>query len=293
MEKLTEMSVFAEVARCGSFSAAARQLQQSPSAVSKLITRLEKRLGARLFNRSTRQVSLTEGGEVYLRRCLTILEDIEDAEEVLVGYGREPKGRLTINSTAGFAKHCLLPLLPQFQQLYPHLSIDLQVSGDTIDLVAKGVDVAVRMGDLDDTSLVARKLRESPRIICASPSYLEKYGIPQCAADLRQHNCLRLSTAPVFNKWVLTDSGGRQVVDVSGDFITDKVDVLHMHALQGGGLVRLAKFVVEEDIDAGRLVPVLVDSNQEVQGVHAVYVHRQHLPSKIRVFVDFLLQNLP
>jgi len=292
MEKLTEMSVFAEVARRGSFSAAARQLHQSPSAVSKLVTRLEKRLGARLFNRTTRQVSLTEGGEVYLQRCLAILDDIEDAEEVLVGYGREPKGHLTINSTAGFAQHCLLPLLPQFQQRYPHLSIDLQVSGDTIDLVAQGVDIAVRMGELKDTSLVARKICESPRVICASPSYLKQYGTPHCAEDLSQHNCLRLSTVPVFNKWALSTSNDRQVVDVSGNFFTDKVDILHMHALQGGGLVRLAKFVVEEDIAAGRLVPVLVSSNQEVQEVHAVYVHRQHLPSKIRVFVDFLLQNL-
>lgn len=293
MDKLTEMAVFTEVARRGSFSAAARQLRLSPSSVSKLITRLEERLGARLFNRTTRQVSLTEGGEAFLQRCVEILDDIEDAEELLVGYGREPKGVLTVNSTAGFAQHCLLPLLPQFQQLYPHLSINLQVSGITVDLVAEGVDVAIRMGELKDTSLVARKLCESPRVICASPEYLKAHGTPKNVGDLKNHNCLLLSTASVFNQWALTTTRGRKVVEVSGNFITDKVDILLQHALQGGGLVRLAEFMVEEDIAASRLVPVLEKCNREVQMVHAVFPHRQHLPSKVRVFVDFLVTSLP
>jgi len=293
MDKLTEINVFIEVARRGSFSAAARQLQLSPSAISKLITRLEERLGARLFNRTTRQVSLTEGGEVYFQRCVSIAADIEDAEELLVGYGREPKGVLTVNSTAGFAQHCLLPHLPQFQERYPHLTVNLQVSGETVDLVAEGVDVAIRMGELKDTSLVARKLCESPRIICASPDYLERCGTPTKPADLKQHNCLRLSTALVFNQWGFTTNRGRQTVEVEGNFITDKVDVLHQHALQGGGLVRLAEFMVEEDIAAGRLIPVMAKCNREVQMVHAVFPHRQHLPSKVRVFVDYLVESLP
>lgn len=293
MDKLTEMSVFTEVARRGSFSAAARQLGLSPSAVSKLITRLEERLGARLFNRTTRQVNLTEGGHAFLERCVAILDDIDDAEELLVGYGREPKGLLTVNSTAGFAQHCLLPLLPRFQSLYPQLSINLQVSAITVDLVAQGVDVAVRMGELKDTALVARKLCESPRIICASPEYLEKHGEPKSARDLEKHNCLRLGSAPVFNHWALTGSRGRQVIDVKGDFVADKVDILHQHALQGGGLVRLAEFMVQEDIARGLLVPVLQKANREMQAVHAVFPHRRHLPSKVRVFVDFLVEWLP
>jgi DNA-binding transcriptional LysR family regulator len=149
------------------------------------------------------------------------------------------------------------------------------------------------MGELKDSSLVARKLCESRRIICASPDYLTIYGEPKKAADLRDHNCLTMSGAPTFNQWTLKTSKGRETIQVDGDFIADKVDMLHQHALQGGGLVRLAEFTVEADIAAGRLVPVLERCNQEVQEVHAVYPHREHLPSKVRVFIDFLLEHLP
>lgn len=293
MGKLTEMVVFTEVAQRGSFSAAARELGLSPSATSKLVTRLEKRLGARLLNRTTRQMRLTEGGETFLQRCVAILGDIEGAEELLAGYGREPKGTLTVNSTAGFAQHCLLPLLPRFQSMYPHLHINLQVSPIAVDLIAAGVDVAVRMGELKDTSLVARKLCESRRIICASPDYINSHGKPHKAADLEGHNCLRMSSTPTFNQWKLTTARGRKVIEVTGNFSADKVDILHQHALLGGGLVRLEEFMVESDIARGRLVPVLEQYNHEVQLVHAVFAHRQHLPSKVRVFVDFLVDNLP
>ncbi len=293
MNKLTEMAVFTAVAQRGSFSAAARELEMSPSATSKLVTRLEERLGARLLNRTTRQVRLTEGGEAFLQRCVAILDDIEGAEELLAGYGREPKGLLTVNSTAGFATHCLLPLLPRFQMMYPHLQIHLQVGPTAVDLIAAGVDVAVRMGELKDTSLVARKLCESRRIICASPDYLATHGEPKSAAELQKHNCLRMSSTPAFNQWKLNTSRGRKLIDVTGDFSADKVDMLHQHALQGGGLVRLEEYMVEADIAAGRLIPVLEQCNQEVQLIHAVFAHRQHLPSKVRVFVDYLVDFLP
>nr|WP_240946306.1 LysR family transcriptional regulator [Pseudomaricurvus alkylphenolicus] len=290
---MTEMSVFVEVARAGSFSAAARVLKLSPSAVSKLVTRLEHRLGTRLFNRTTRQVKLTEAGEAYLQRCVSILDQIDDAEELLAGFGREPRGLLTVNSTADFAKYCLVPVMPLFRAQFPQLKFSLQITPVMVDLVAEGVDVALRMGELKDSSLVARKLCESRRIICASPDYLAIYGEPKKAADLRDHNCLTMSGAPTFNQWTLKTSKGRETIQVDGDFIADKVDMLHQHALQGGGLVRLAEFTVEADIAAGRLVPVLERCNQEVQEVHAVYPHREHLPSKVRVFIDFLLEHLP
>jgi len=293
MDKFTEMAVFTQVAQQGSFSAAARELSMSPSAVSKLISRLEERLGARLLNRTTRQVKLTEGGEAFLQRCVAILDDVDGAEELLAGYGREPKGILTINSSADFAQHCLVPLLPHFYNLYPHLKLKIQVSATTVDLVAEGVDVAIRMGELKDTSLVARRLCESRRIICASPNYLLINGEPKTASDLEKHNCLCMSSTPAFNQWALTTSRGRKVIDVQGDFCADKIDILHQHALQSGGLVRLAEFMVESDIAAGRLVPVMENCNFEVQAVHAVFPHRQHLPSKVRVFVDYLVDYLP
>jgi DNA-binding transcriptional LysR family regulator len=293
LDKLLEMTVFVEVARAGNFSAAARALNLTPSAVSRLVTRLERRLGARLFNRTTRLVKLTEAGEAYLQPCVTVLDQINDAEELLAGFGTEPRGVLTVNSTADFAKYCLLPILPRFKALYPHLKFNLQVTGVMVDLVAEGVDVALRMGELKDSSLVARKLCESRRIICASPEYLAIHGEPAKPRDLLEHNCLRMSSAPAFNQWALSTTRGRKLIDVTGDFLADKIDMLHQHALQGGGLARLAEFTVAEDIESGRLVPVLAEYNREVQLVHAVYPHRQYLPSKVRVFVDFLLACLP
>ncbi|MBE9396609.1 LysR family transcriptional regulator [Pontibacterium sp. N1Y112] len=291
MDKLSEMQVFVAAVRSGSFSAAGRQLELSPSAVSKLISRMESRLGVRLLNRTTRTLSLTEGGQVYFQRCLEIIHDVESAEDALSGFGQVPKGTLRINSSAGFARHQLIPQLSEFQMTYPEIDIELQLSGLSVDLIGERVDVAIRLGSLEDTSLVARKLGESQRIVCASPTYLEKYGQPQTPDELKQHQCLRLSTSDSFNHWHFNRQGVSEVIDIDRGFVTDNVEALHEYARMGGGIARLSSFMVAGDIEAGRLIPLLRHYDIDKQQIHVLYTHRKYLPAKIRVFVDFLLQK--
>lgn len=292
MDKWTEMRVFVESVRRGSFSAAGRSLDLSPSAVSKLLSRLEGRLGVRLLNRSTRRLSPTEGGRAYFDQCVEILADIERAEDSLTGFGHIPAGTLRINSTPGFAKHQLLPLILEFQARYPEITLELQLTGQSIDLVAENVDLAIRLGQLKDTSLVGIKLGVSRRIVCASPDYLARHGTPTTPSDLSAHNCLRLSTHEGFNRWRFSDSSGTQVIEANGNFVTDNVEALHAHALLGGGVGRLAAFMVAGDIACGRLVALLPAYDVEQQQIHAVYPHRKHLPAKVKVFLDFLAGKL-
>lgn len=291
MDKWTEMQVFVEAVKRGGFSSAGRQLNLSPSAVSKLITRLESRLGVRLFNRTTRTLNLTEGGQVFFQRCVEILSDVEDAEVSLTGFGQVPKGTLRINSTPGFAKHQLLPLMSEFQGLYPQLVVEFQLTGQSVDLIGEGVDIAIRLGALKDTSLVARKLGESRRVVCASPAYLSANGKPLKPQALLDHNCLRLSTSEFFNQWEFSSEEGDEAIDVKGGFVTDNVDALYDFTLMGGGIARLSGFMVGDDIEAGRLVPLLERYSIEKQLIHAVYPHRKHLPAKVRVLVDFLVEK--
>jgi DNA-binding transcriptional LysR family regulator len=288
MDKHTEMSVFTEVAKLGSFSAAARRLQLSPSAVSKLITRMEQRLDSRLFNRSTRKLSLTEGGQNFYSRCEEILADVEAAEELLLGYQREPRGILTVTCSPGFAEFQLLPLIPQFLSEHPYVELNLQITGDTVDLITQGIDVAIRLGKLQDSSLVARKLHESPRIICASPDYLAHRKSPEKPADLADHNCIIVSSGSRFDHWEFARGQSKQVVAVTGSFVCNSVNALHELVLQGVGVVNLAEYIVEADLRSGRLVPLMEDYRTEVQPIHAVYPHRKHLPRKVQAFVDFL-----
>ena len=291
MDKPSEMSVFVEVARRGSFSAAARGLKLSPSAVSKLITRMEERLGSRLFNRTTRKLSLTEGGEQYFGRCTAILDDIEAAEAQLQGFQNEPRGVLRVSCSPGFAWFQLMPLLPHFLSRHPELQVELQMTGEQVDLLSDDIDVAIRLGKLQDSSLVARKLGESRRIVCASPDYLEARGTPTKPADLAGHNCLTISTGGDFNEWLFTRGKRQQRVPVSGNLVSNVAETLLQMAVQGLGIINLAEFIVGRDLQHGRLVPLLQGYASEVQQIHAVYPHRQHLPAKVRVFVDFLLSR--
>lgn len=286
------MQVFVLAIKQGGFSAAARILNISPSSVSKQVSRLEERLGVRLLNRTTRTLSLTEAGHTFYLRCNEILHELEDAESELTAFGQKPKGKLKVNCSPGFAKHQLLPLLPLFYQEFPELELELQLTGQAIDLVSEGVDLAIRLGQLTDTSMVARKLGDSPRIICASPDYLKKNGTPQTPNELVAHNCLTLSTSEAFNLWNFQGKDKQYQIQAYGNFTTDNVEALYDYACMGGGIIRLSDFMVKGAIDQGTLVPVLTNFETDQQVVHIVYAHRKFLPVKIRAFVDFMLENL-
>ena len=287
-----EMGVFVAAAEAGGFSAAGRRLGLSPSAVSKLVGRIEDRLGTPLFVRSTRGLQLTAEGAIYLERARRILAEIDAAERLIAtGADVAPRGRLRVSTSVAFGVCCLLPRVPAFLALYPRVELDVSLTDTVIDLVDERTDVAIRSGPLRDSALKARKLLETRRVIVASPAYLEARGVPRRVEDLDDHNCLRFNFRRSLDAWPFRDplSGAPFTRPVSGNLHGNSGVVLRRFALDGVGLARLGRFHVEADIAAGRLVPVLEDHNAgDIEPIHAVYVGHDHLAARIRAFVDFL-----
>ncbi len=293
MDRSDEMSIYVEVVNKGGFSAAAPGLRLTPSAVSKKIARLEDRLGVRLLNRTTRQLSVTEEGEAYFQRCKRILADIDEAEAEVASVGVEPRGILRVNSAIHFGLHHLVPLLPAFFELYPKVEVELTLDDRMADIVEEGIDVAIRAGFLEDSSLVARRLGGNDRVVVASPAYLERHGEPSEPEALESHNCLRYNQVEMLNHWefVMPD-GARKVIHVTGNFSVSTGEAIREAAIAGIGIARLATFSVGSAIGDGILRHILQDHTQDGGNVFAVYPHRRHLSSKVRVFVDFLADRI-
>ncbi|MCB4771889.1 LysR family transcriptional regulator [Ancylobacter sp. Lp-2] len=291
-----EMQVLVEVADRGSFSAAGRSLRLSPSAVSKIVARIEARLGVRLLVRSTRALVLTAEGEAYVARARAILASIEEAErQVAGGAAAEPRGRLRVSASVAFGEHYLVPLVPQFLALYPRVSLDLSLTDSVIDLLGERTDLAIRIGPLRDSTLKARRLSESRRLIIASPSYLARQGVPATPADLDRHNCLRFNFRRSLDDWPFRDpaTGAWFTRPVTGNFEGNSGTTVRRLALEGLGLARIGEFHIRADIEAGLLVPVLEDySAGDVEQMSAVYVGHAHLDARIRAFVDFLAERI-
>lgn len=291
-----EMGIFVIAAESGGFSAAARKLGMTPSAVSKLVGRIEDRLGTPLFQRSTRGLQLTPEGELYLDRARNILSDIDETER-MVGLGADtaPRGRLRVSASVAFGERILLPLVPQFVARYPLVELDLTLTDIVIDLVDQRTDVAIRVGNLRDSSLMARKLFENRRVIVASPAYLERHGLPTEPQDLMHHDCLRFNFRRSQDEWPFRDpaSGRQYSLAISGSVSGNSGVVLRQLALDGVGLARLGRYHVADDIATGRLTPVLEDFNAgEIEEVHALFLGHQHLAARVRAFVDFLAQEV-
>ncbi|MCG8421735.1 MAG: LysR family transcriptional regulator [Proteobacteria bacterium] len=284
--------MFVRVVDEGSFSAAGRALGLVPSTVSKQISRLEDRLGSRLLSRSTRRIHLTEAGQAFYVRCAAILADIDDAERSISEMSGVPRGTLRVSGTVGFTKSQVIPRLHRFLSRYPELQIEFDLSDRVVDLLAKGYDLALRIGTLEGSSLVARKLASNRRVVCAAPAYLERHGAPQRPSELCEHNCLILTTSTSFNEWEFNTDEGPRVIRVSGNFRVNHGDALHQALLAGIGLARIAVWLVGPDIEAGRLIRVLPNHEQESTAVYAIYPHRRHLAPKVRAFVDFLAEEL-
>lgn len=291
-----EMAVFVAAAESGSFSAAARRLDLTPSAVSKLVTRIEDRLGVSLMVRSTRSLVLTAEGEVYLDRARRILGEIDAAERSLSqGAEAVPRGRLRISASVAFGEACVLPLLPRFLDLHPLVELDVSLTDAVIDLVDERTDIAIRSGPLRDSGLKARKLMEGRRVIVASPAYLAARGHPRTPQDLAAHNCLRFNFRRSLDEWPFRDParGETFTLPVTGNAHGNSGVILRRFALAGIGLARLGEFHVAGDIRAGRLVPVLerfCADDREI--VHAVYVGHAHLATRVRAFVTYLAANM-
>lgn len=292
--RLGEMDVFVRVVELCGFSPAARALRLSPSAVSKLIARLEARLGTRLFNRSTRKLALTAEGNIFYERCVRILADVDSAEREAAA-GAVPRGRLRVNCNIAFSQWMLVPILPEFLARYPEIVLDLVVSDVIVDLLQEHADVAIRVGPLANSSLIARKLGESRAIVVASPAYLERAGTPRTPADLAGHNLLGFGFSRLIEGWPFLDENG-QVVRIApqGNALVSDGDTMRRLAIAGVGIARTARFQMEEDLAAGRLVPLLEEySPGEVEPIHAVYVGQGGvLPARVRAFLDFVAEKV-
>ncbi len=298
MDKPGEMRAFVRSVELAGFSAAARDLDLTPSALSKLVTRMEQRLGARLMNRTTRKIALTAEGEAYYASAKRILADIEEAEAEVTRFSAHPKGLVRVNVGVAFGMHQLAPTVPKFLDRYPDIQLDITVTDRVIDVVEEGADVAIRTGILRDSSLVARKICDMHRVICASPDYLKKRGIPKTPQDLLKHNCVSISGAPQLRKWpfaVTSKSGaarGIEMVEVSGNVTANNAETLLQLAATGVGIIRLADVIVADGIRAGWLVPLLTDVHHvEPLPLSAVYPQGKHRSPRVAAFVNFLVER--
>ena len=286
------LAMFAAVVDQGSFSAAARTLGLSPSAVSRTIDRIEARLGVRLLLRSTRALSITAEGQSYLQAARRILADLDDAEQQIADQGA-PRGRLRVSAALSHGRLCVVPLLGEFAALYPHILVDIALTDTLTDIAGGQADVAVRFGPLADSTLTARKLGETRRVIVASPAYLARYGAPLAPEDLHRHNCLNFNFRRVEPVWPFMRDGRDFALSVKGSIEANNGETLGQLAAIGVGIARVGAFSVAQEIADGRLVPLLEEFNPgDVELIHAVFVGGATVPARIRAFVDYLAARL-
>lgn len=291
MDRQEAMAVFLAVVDEGDFSAAARRLRMTPSAVSKIVGRLEARLGVRLLQRSTRSISLTAEGHAFAESTRRILSDMEEAE-LAIQPDAEPRGRLRVSLPSAFGHRLIVPMLPAFIGRYPAIELELDFTDAIVDLVNGDADVAVRVAAQRDSTLITRRLAPNRRIICAAPGYLERYGIPQTPDDLEKHVCLGITSRGRLNVWEFDEGGRRRSIRVRSSVEANSTEALRRLALAGMGVVRLSEILVSPDINAGRLKPLLIDSNHaEAEPISVVYPHRRFLSPRVRAFVDFLVEQ--
>jgi DNA-binding transcriptional LysR family regulator len=291
MERPETMAVFLSVVDEGDFSAAARALRMTPSAVSKIVGRLEERLGVRLLQRSTRRIALTSEGMAYADSARRILGDIKEAE-LAIQPGAAPRGRMRVSLPSAFGHRLIVPLLPAFIERYPAIELELNFSDAVIDLVAEGMDVAIRVAQHADSRLIVRRLAPNRRVICAAPGYVEKHGAPQTPDDLRRHVCLGITSQGGLNVWEFDGPNGPKSMRIKSAIEANSTEALRGLALAGVGIIRLSEILVGPDIREGRLVPLLTGFNHpEGAPITAVYASRRLLSPAVRVFVDYLVER--
>ena len=290
MAVLGAIPVFVAVVENGGFSAAARKLGISKSAVSKRINQLEDHLGVRLLHRTTRKLSLTEAGERYLEHAAEALAAANRAEDAVTELQGEPQGQLRICSPMSFGRLHVAPLIPKLLKRYPKLQIDLVMDDRKVDLVAGGFDVAIRAGNLPASTLIARKLAPVRQVLCASPDYIDRYDRPGTPAELSGHNCVLYSYSSDAGEWTLIGESGPETVTVSGSYQVNNSEALLEALREGIGIGRLPTFVAGPDLKAGRLVKLFESYRIPEFTLYAVFPEREYLPAKLRVFLDFAIE---
>lgn len=288
-----EMLVFVRVVEAGSFSEAARLLLMTPSTVSKLIARLEARLGIRLVERSTRRLALTKEGQFYYERSQALLAQLEETEQQIAQGGAEPEGVIRVSSSVSFGAAALEPLLPGFWEAYPKIVVDLSLSDEVVDLYLDRTDVAIRVGRLPDSTLMARRIGTTRRQIVASPAYLAKWGTPETPEDLIRHNCLGFNFRRASPVWPMREGGRLVERMLSGSLLSNNADTIRRMAIAGVGIARVADYHLRGPIARGELVEILAASAiTESDEIHALFRGGQLLPARVRAFLDFAVPRL-
>lgn len=293
LDRLTGLEVFAKVAAAGSFSAAARAMGMSQTMVTKHIAALETRLGAKLFHRTTRRLSITEARRSYLESSERILAEVEAADAAVAADRVEPRGLLRLNAPVSFGTRQIAPLLSEFAERHPLVTVELGLNDRRVDLAEEGWDIAIRIGNLSNSSLIARRIAPCRIVVCAAPSYLKARGTPLTVSSLAAHNCLgyTLSQRTPVDRWVFgarADVG----VQISGNLRANNGDALRAAALAGQGIIHQPTFIVADDLRAGRLVALTLDQPTiELGGIYAVFPPDRHPPAKVRAFIDFIASH--
>ena len=291
--RAAEMEVFVRVVALGGLSAAAREFRLTPSGVSKLVSRLEARLGSRLVNRSTRKLQLTPEGAAFYQRATRILSDLEEAERE-ASVGASPRGHLRVNANVPVGMRMIVPLIPAFLEQNPLITLDVVLTDTVVDLMQERADVAIRFGTLRDSRLVARKLGSTGMLVVAAPEYLARHGTPATPTELAQHRGIGWTFSRTIGGWPFQDANGTTIIAVPSVVRASDGEVARQLALGGAGIARLSRFHVGADIAAGRLVPVLENFNPgDREDIHAVFLGRGGpLPARVRAFVDFLAERV-
>jgi len=292
MDRLISMSVFVTVVEQGNFTAAAEQLQLSRASASKHITALENCLGGRLLNRTTRRISLTEAGHAYYERCKQILEDVAEAECVVTGFSSEPRGLLRINAPMSFGTKQFADIVAHFCQAHPAIDVELSLNDRIVDVIEEGYDLSIRITQLKDSSLIARKLAPCHIVLCASPDYLNTHGRPVQPDDLNRQTCLHYAYFEGGKNWVLNGPDGEHRIRIRPQLTANNGEVLYAAARQGLGIALLPTFIVGDAIRAGDLEVILPAYQTLEINIYAVYASRQHLSAKVRAFIDFAAEQI-
>ena len=291
MDRAAEMTAFVRAVETGGFTAAAREIGLTPSALSKLVTRLEDRLGARLLQRTTRRLQLTTEGEAFYARACPILAAMDEAEAEVTQAGLSPRGLLRLHCGSAFGLHQLARVIPHFQKLHPDVKLDITISDQPPAAMEEGIDLAIRTGPLDDSSMVARRICTLERVICAAPSYLALHGTPRTPDDLQQHNCLWISSLPALRRWPFDTDDGIRVVHIGGNVVANNAETVLQLAVAGVGITRLTNVIVSEAIRNRQLVPILTDWHHvEPVPLFATYPSGRNLAPKVRAMVNFLVE---
>ena len=288
MDQFKQISTFVEVAARGSLTAAARAEGIAPAMIGRRLDALEERLGVKLLQRTTRKIALTNEGVAFLEDCQRILAELADAETAVSERSARASGHLLISAPAGFGRQHVAPLIPSFLAHHGDVSVTLNLNDRVVDLIGEGIDVAIRIAALSDSSLIGVKLADNKRVVVASPAYIKKHGAPTSLDDLAKHNCLAMSSEGSQRGWTFRHNGKNVTLKVTGNMVCNDGAVLHDWALSGKGLAWRSMWEVGNAIEAGQLVTVLDEFAAPGNDIYAVFAQRRHLPLRIRAFVDFL-----